>query len=351
VKEFQIINQIFKDLAKNSDNKKSNLNLLIDAKNLCDDTAEIRFKKNQIMAISKDIFVEDIHFRLTDDVEKIAAKLLTTNLSDLASTGATPICYLFGFGKSEKCNEKFLKSFARGLKKIQDQYNISLIGGDTVKSKNIFFSITIFGVKNSANILDRSNGQENDLIFVSGNIGDAFLGLNLSDKKKNFKKKLANLLSKKEINFLEKKHFEPTARVELGNNLAKLKLANAAIDVSDGLIADLNHICISSNLEAEIDLEKIPLSLEAKKILKNSNYFKISDLISAGDDYELVFTAAEKNQKKISQLAKKLNIKITNIGKMKKNFADKKTDKNQKNHVSIFQNNKKITLSKFGYEH
>ena len=323
--EFQIIKKYFLPLT----NKTSA------AKNLEDDVAKISLKKNEYLVLSKDLIIEDIHFKKADGAYKIASKLLLTNLSDLAASGAKPLYYMLGFSSGKNLDEKFVDNFCLGLKDIGKKYKISLIGGDSISSPDrLFFSITILGIKNKNDAdLKRSAGKKEDLIFVSGTIGDAFLGLQIR------KNKLP------ENDYLLSRHFFPTAQTKLGLILAKNKLAHAAIDLSDGLLADLNHICQTSKLDAIIYQDKIPLSKEAKLFLKHNNNFSISDLISGGDDYELIFSVNKKFQKEIATLSKKLKTPLTCIGKLTK-------PKTRQPKISLLNNlNQPITISKYGYKH
>ncbi len=302
VQEFQLIHRFFKPLTKN---KKA-------ARGLADDVAQI-----SDLVVSKDIFVEDVHFLRADGGFKIASKLLRTNLSDLASAGAAPLYYMLGFSKNKETDEKFLRDFSLGLQSLQNEFGLYLIGGDTVKSDKLFFSITIFGKATKGKTLSRNAAKNGDLIYVSGKIGDAFIGRT----------------SKASSYFIDR-HFFPTPRIELGKKLIEKNLSKCAIDVSDGLLADLNHICQASGLEAKIDLEKIPFS--------QKNPQKPLELISAGDDYELIFAVNPKNQKKISALAQEIGLDLTCIG----NFTESSSPA-----VSLHKNNKKIKLAKLGYEH
>jgi thiamine-monophosphate kinase len=319
MKEFQLIEKFFKPLTKS--NKA--------AQGLIDDVAKISLKKNEELVLSKDLFVEDVHFLAKDGAFKIASKLLRANLSDLASSGAKPLHYVLGFSKNKNTDENFFLEFARGLKLLQDEFSLSLIGGDTVSSDKLFFSITIFGVAKKGKILSRSQAQVGDLIFVSGTIGDAFLGRTLlkSDK------------------YLRDRHFFPTPRIKLGEQLLKKNLSQCAIDISDGLLSDLRHICQSSELAAEINLDQVPISASAKKILQKNSQIKILDLASAGDDYELIFSVNPKNLQKVYRLRKALGLDLTCIGEFK-NSDDKKFSLNVYD-----KKNQKIQIKKFGYEH
>jgi len=323
--EFQIIKKHFLPLT----------NKVSAARNLEDDVAKISLKKNEYLVVSKDLIIEDIHFKKSDGAYKIASKLLISNLSDLAASGAKPLYYMLGFSCHKNLDKKFITDFCSGLKDIGKKYKISLIGGDSSSSPDrLFFSITIFGIKNKNDAsLSRNSGKDGDLLFASGKLGDAFLGLQIS---KNKSQKNDYLLSR---------HFFPTARIKLGLALAKNKLSTAAIDVSDGLLADLNHICQASKLDATIYQNKIPISKEAQLFLKQNNNFSISDLISGGDDYELIFSVNKKFQKEIEALSQKLKTPLTCIGELSKS-------KNKQPKIFLLDDsNQPITISKYGYKH
>lgn len=323
--EFSLIEKYFKPLT-NGDSV---------ARGLADDVAKISLKKNEELVVSKDMFVENVHFLAADGGFKIASKLLRTNLSDIAAAGGKPLYYSLGFAKNKNCDEKFLKDFCRGLKELQNEFGLCLIGGDTVSSKEMFFSITIFGTIKKGKILSRNQAKDGDLIFTSGTIGDAALGLRIK-LGEDF-----NKFDKKEKNYLLERHFFPTPQINLGIKLLEKNLSNCAIDISDGLLADLRHLCEESKLAAEIYLPKIPFSSAAQKL---SNPQKL-DLLSGGDDYELLFAVKPRNQKKLLDLAKSLKLNLSCIGSFKK-------PANKKFTITLRdEENKKITIKKFGYEH
>lgn len=323
--EFSLINQYFRPLINN----------LGEAQNFKDDVAIIA---NGNLVVSKDVMVENIHFCLRDGGYNIAQRLLRTNLSDIAASGCKPLYYLLGFSKNQDVDENFLSEFNRALNEINQEFKIGLIGGDTVKSPNcLFFSLTIFGQKNEE-ILARQNAEIEDLIFTSGNIGDAFLGRLISEEK-------IKISTKEEGNYLKNRYFKPTPRIKLGLELNQKQLSNCAIDISDGLLADLKQICFSSNLKATIYLEKILFSQSAENILQKQKSLSKLDLISAGDDYELIFTAKKEKQKPIENLAQKLQIPLTQIGYLEK------IQKNEEPGVTLFSQGQTININKFGYEH
>ncbi len=308
IAEFSIIEDYFKPLTNNNKS----------ARNLGDDTAILTLKQDEELVISKDLMVEDIHFLLKDGGFKIAAKLLLTNLSDLAAAGAKPVAYMLGFSKNNNVNKKFIKDFADGLKKVQDQYKLDLIGGDTVFTNDkLFFSITIFGKTKKNQILSRKNAKNNDLIFVTGNIGDAYLSRVMGQEK------------------YDNKHFFPTPLIDFAQALLKNNLSKCAIDISDGLLADLKHICDQSKISAFINLPQMPVSDKKVDLL---------DLISAGDDYQLIFSANKKNHTKILELAKKMAIKVSNIGVFRKTAT-------KPDIIAMNSQNKKVIIKKYGYQH
>ena len=235
--------------------------------------------------------------------EDIAFRSCVAALSDLAACGARPQWYSIALTLPE-LDEDWLKGYSSGLKKFSEEYRIPLIGGDTTKG-SLTISVQVMGEVDTGKALLRSKAKADQLIFVSGVIGDAYLGLiELQNDPK----------SDKNVN----SYLYPKARIGLG--LGLIDLATAAIDISDGLIQDLELICNSSGVGAEIYLEKIPTS-------KNN---KTLELINSGDDYELCFTADEDKLDQIINLSKTLNIPLTEIGRITSSRELILYDKDQK---------------------
>jgi thiamine-monophosphate kinase len=320
--EFKLINKYFHPLTNNS----------IESQKLEDDVAIL----SDNIVVSKDLLAQDVHFRISDGAYNIANRLIRSNLSDIASSGSTPLHYMLGFCKNKHTDDQFLTQFSKALKEINQEFNIHLLGGDTIKSTDkLFFSITIFG-KTNGSILSRNNARPGDLIFVSGNIGDAFLGrMILEDKIQT---------TKNNSDYLISRYYKPNPRIQLGQELIKHNLSKCAIDISDGLFSDIKHICRASNLKSTILHNKIPLSRQAKDILQKNKNISHMDLFSAGDDYELIFTTAKDNENKIYDLSEELQIPLTKIGSL---------ESSQKNNqpITLIQDNKEIKIDKFGYEH
>ena len=220
--------------------------------------------------------------------DDIAYRSCVIALSDLAACGARPKWYSIAITLPQ-VEHSWLNSFSVGLQKFSDEYRIPLIGGDTTKGK-LSITVQVMGEVDSNKAILRSTAKEKQLIFVSGIIGNAYLGLKeLSDKT--------------DSGSFSKAYLEPKAHIDLGLKLSGI--ASACIDISDGLLQDLNLICQSSNVGAEIYLEKIPTSISEKSL----------ELINSGDDYELCFTVDEDKYEELMNVSKILNIPITLIGK------------------------------------
>ena len=218
----------------------------------------------------------------------IAYRSCVIALSDLAACGARPKWYSIAITLPQ-VEHSWLNGFSVGLQKFSDEYRIPLIGGDTTKGK-LSITVQVMGEVDSNKAILRSTAKENQLIFVSGIIGNAYLGL----------KELRDNLG---TGSYSKAYLEPKAHIDLGLKLSDI--ASACIDISDGLLQDLNLICQSSNVGAEIYLEKIPTSISEKSL----------ELINSGDDYELCFTVDEDKYEELMNVSKILNIPITLIGK------------------------------------
>lgn len=285
-----------------------------------DDAARFCVGDDEEIVVSKDLMLEDVHFFRRDGGFNIGSKLLRVNLSDLAASGARPLYYMLGFSKG--AGEDFLREFCAGLKDAQDEFGLSLIGGDTVRaSDKLCFSLTIFGVRKKGANLARKNAQDADLIFVSGEIGAAHLG---------FLQNSGQLGGENGL----KAYFAPCPRVDLGVALLKNGLSDCAIDVSDGFLADLRHICKASNLDGVVFLDKIPMVKE----------LDFKQALSGGEDYELIFTVKKEDKNSVLELAKKLKISLTCVGYMKKSQNSAK--------VRVLDgNNNEILIEKYGYRH
>ena len=235
-------------------------------------------------------------------------ELMVSSISDLICKGVKPEYYFIsGSGNKNHFTKKNLKMISKSLNEEQKKYNLKLSGGDTVTSKKISFSITTIGF--SSNIIERNKARLNDDIYVTGNIGDSFLGLQLIKKKIKISSKLKN--------YFINQFYCPNLPHKIYKEI--YKFANTSMDVSDGLISDMFKLINKQKLSFEININKIPISNMLKSYLKKHNKKKINFLFK-GDDYQILFTSSKKNRKLIKNISKKMNQKITLIGKINNKF-------------------------------
>tara|TARA_B100002052_G_scaffold95655_1_gene88326 strand:- start:4116 stop:5078 length:963 start_codon:yes stop_codon:yes gene_type:complete len=290
--EFEIIKKYFKKLSINNPA----------ANELNDD---VFFDKKKKLVVSVDTYNEGIHFPDFKFPNLIIKKIIRSSISDLISKGVKPSYYFIsGSGNKKKFTEANLKKISNSLHNEQNKYKIKISGGDTTYSNKVSFSITSIGF--SKKIIKRNKAIVNDDIYVTGNIGDAYLGLLSIKNKIKIKKKLKK--------YFINKFYCPTLPINIQKHLSKF--ANTSIDVSDGLFSDLYKLINSQNLSYEIYLEKIPISKKLNNYLKTNNKKNIINYLSKGDDYQIIFTAPKSKRSLIKLYSKKMNQKITLIGKI-----------------------------------
>ena len=283
-----------------------------------DDCALLDFKQATQLAISTDMLVAGRHFFADVNPYSLGHKALAVNLSDLAAMGAKPIAFTLALALP-KADETWLNQFSQGLFVLADVYDCELIGGDTTATDGpLTISISIFGETKKA--LRRDHAQVGDDIWVSHTLGDARLALAVLRKE-------IELSENDQGKIMPRLHI-PQARIELG--LALNTIAHAAIDVSDGLSGDLAHILKASHCGATICVDDIPVSDVLKKQPLATRY---TFSLTGGDDYELCFTAAKKQRLAINQLAKKLQLPLTRIGRIEQNLGLRIVDRQCKEMV------------------
>ncbi|MDB6060091.1 MAG: thiamine-monophosphate kinase [Verrucomicrobiaceae bacterium] len=265
-----------------------------------DDCALITPPAGHQLAISVDTLVADVHFPALGNPELIAQKALRSNLSDLAAMGAQPLAFTLALTLPNS-NEKWLAAFSRGLRACAQEFDIALIGGDTTRGPQHVITIQVMGSIPNGSALTRSGANVGDIIFITGTLGDARAAL-------DYLSTPMQKLNKAQQFFLQR-YYTPTPRVQFAQSLRGI--ANSAIDISDGLSADLTHILERSNVGAQIELENLPIST-ALKIHNDAQQFALH----GGDDYELCFTAAKSRVEEITALAQKFSIPITAIGEI-----------------------------------
>ena len=313
------------DLIKNYFSKLSRLN-----KASLDLNDDVFFDKNKSLVISIDTYNEGVHFIDFKKPDLVIKKILRSSISDLVCKGVSPKYYFIsGSGNKKTFTKKNLSKISNSLKQEQNKYGILLCGGDTTFSNKLSFSITSVGY--SKNIIYRNKVKLNDDIYVTGYLGDSFVGLKILQNKIKTTKKLKN--------YFIKKYFEPEIQIKLTRKL--LKFANSSIDISDGLIDDLKKMMNKQKLSYKILEEKIPISKNLLNYIKKNN-LKKTDFISNGDDYQILFTASADKSRIISATSKNLGINISKIGKIGLN--------NKKSHI-IDQKGEHLLIKKQGYKH
>ena len=315
--EFDIIKKYFSNLVKSN---KSSLDL----------NDDVFFDKKKSLVISIDTYNEGVHFFDFKYPELVIKKILRSSISDLICKGVLPKYYFIsGSGNKKTFTHKNLSKISNSLKQEQNKYGIFLCGGDTTFSNKLSFSITSVGY--SKNIIYRNKAKFNDDIYVTGNLGDSFIGLKILQKKIKMNRKLQN--------YFIKNYFKPEIQIKLTKEL--IKFANSSIDLSDGLIDDLAKMINKQKLSYQLWEEKIPLSKHLLNYLKKNN-LKKSNFISNGDDYQILFTAGSDKSRIIQSTSKKLGIKITKIGKIILN--------NKKSSI-ITKKGKYLLIKNSGYKH
>ena len=270
--------------------------------NFENDGAYLNVSKNEKIVTSTDTIVEGVDFFTNDSADSIAHKIICYNLSDISSMGATPYCFSLSLGLPKKISKKWLHTFSLKILKLQKKYKFFLLGGDIAQTKHIIISATFFGKISKSKIIRRDGAKINDDIWVTGSLGNSFAGLML---KKNIIKENDSIKK-----FFIQKYLYPNPCM-IGNNLRFI--ATSSIDISDGFFGDLDKLLYPKNLGANINIKSIPILPKLKNLIR-LHRIKINRLLSAGDDYEILFTSNAKRRNYINSLSKKIKIKITKVG-------------------------------------
>lgn len=267
-----------------------------------DDCAVLVPPRGQRLVSSIDTQVSGVHFPEHTRPDKIAARALHCAVSDLAAMGAEPLWFSLAI-TLPTIDEGWLEEFSRGLFEAAELYQIQLIGGDTTKG-SLAISLHVQGAVPEQHVLLRSGAQVGDQIFVSGSLGDAAAGLAVIEKRLDTDERSAD--------FLKFRFYSPQARVRLG--LLLRYIATSCIDVSDGLLADLGHICEASGVGAVLDSRKLPLS---PALLASVPPRQALDwALSGGDDYQLCFSVSADQAEELKAKAKKQSIDVNCIGEI-----------------------------------
>jgi thiamine-monophosphate kinase len=284
-----------------------------------DDCALLDVPTGQSLAISTDMLVAGQHFFPGTDPYRLGRKSLAVNLSDLAACAALPRHALLSLALPE-ANEAWLAAFSEGFWSLADAWDVELIGGDTTRGP-LTISVTIMGEVDARHALRRDAARDGDVLWLSGCTGEAALGLAClqdSHPGSEMSGALSAVLTDEQRRQCLKRLEDPTPRVLLGQNLRGV--ANSAIDISDGLLADLGHVLQASGLRADIELSQLPCAPALKQV--NDQALQRRCLLSGGDDYELLFTASLSMTGRIQDIADALQLPLTRIGTLHKAVGD-----------------------------
>ena len=286
-----LINSYLKKLSKNNP---SSLNL----------NDDVFFDKTKKLVISVDTYNEGVHFLNFKKPDLVIRKIIRSSISDIYSKGVKPnYFFLAGSGKKEHFTKKNMSLINKSLSNEQNRFNIKLSGGDTTFSKILSFTVMSIGYSNK--IVYRNKAKNGDDIYITGNVGDSYIGLKV-------------LQNKIKLNSIQKKYFidkyySPILPINFSSHL--FKVANCSMDISDGLIIDLNKLINKQKLGYLIDIDKIPNSNHLKLLIKNKKLNKL-DYLFNGDDYQILFTASKSKRKYINKMSSKMNQKISIIGQI-----------------------------------
>ena len=295
--EFELIARYFAPLARGFPG----------AYGLLDDVALITPASGNELAVKTDTIVAGIDFLPDDPANLVARKALRVNLSDLAAKGAAPRTYLLDLVLPNTVDEAWIADFSAGLAHDQAEYGIHLIGGDMSSTSGpITIAVTAIGEVPIGRVIRRGGAQAGDTVFVTGTIGDAALGLSVL-------RAALPSLDAASAAFLVDRYRLPQPRVSLGPQL--IGIATAALDVSDGLVADLRHICAVSRLSAVIETRLVPLS-PAARVAIDDDPERLATTLTGGDDYEILFTGPPAATARVGVLSRLFDTPIAPIGCM-----------------------------------
>jgi thiamine-monophosphate kinase len=308
-----------------------------EALGLRDDAAVIALPAGQELVVSCDTIVEGVHFLADDPPETIAHKALAVNLSDLAAKGARPYAYLLALTLPEEPAAPWLESFTSGLRALQDEAGIMLVGGDTTRTPGpLSLTITVLGLVPQGTSVPRRAAKAGDCLYVTGTIGDSYLGLCLLQQPD-----LAETwaLTKEDVAFLVRRYRKPEPRTTL--TTAIRNCAESAIDVSDGLVGDVEKLCHVSHVNAEIELDLVPLSSPARKAVAKDREL-LERIIVAGDDYEIAAALPATRSAKFETEAGRAGVAVAAIGTIRPGEGE----------VTVLdRDGHRLTLTRKGFSH
>ena len=281
-------------------------------KGIGDDASITQIQNGRFLISTSDILIEDIHFKLSfTSAHHLGKKSLAVNISDIAAMGGIPRFFLVSLGIPRHISVEFIDEFTGGLLETAQSFQTYLVGGDTSLSPDkLIISITLLGEALPGQEIYRNTAQIGDQIFVTGNLGDSALGLETLKNRRD--------LSGVEDSFMDiiERHINPTPRVHEGRIIAENHIASAMIDISDGLLSDLRHICDQSKVGAKLWLSRLPTSEVFQKYARDITDRPMDLSLNGGEDYELLFTVERSNVDLLNEVKRKFETKVTHIGEI-----------------------------------
>ena len=279
-------------------------------KGIGDDCAVIVRNEASVWLLTMDTLIETVHFdRRFHPPGKLGRKAVAVNVSDIAAMGGTPVFVLFSAGLPPGFDQDWFTAFSHGMAEACREYGCTIIGGDTVASPAGFnFSLTLIGEATAGRVVYRSGARPGDTIWVSGELGWAAAGLSL----------LSHDIAPDNHDFdrFRERHWNPSARVELGNRLAAAGLARSMMDLSDGLATDLAHLCVQSGVGARIEAARLPGPDTLAEAARLTGADPMAWALAGGEDFELLFTADPAAGELLGQLGRDLGLALTPVGRI-----------------------------------
>ncbi len=303
-------------------------------KSIGDDTSVTLPSPGSVLLTTTDTLVESTHFeRPYTPARLLGRKALSVSLSDIAAMGGAPLFFLVSITFPAGIDKKYIDGIYDGFKSCSDEFGVPLIGGNTARAPIVTISTTVLGeVKRGREVL-RSGARPGEIIFVTGTPGDSALGLKVL--RNHGLKALKGRFKRAAL-----RHLDPAPRLSAGQELSRLKLATSMIDVSDGVALDLKRLTQASGAGAEICLSGFPISKELKLFSETTGSPWVPLALSGGEDYELLFTARPKDEKKIAALSRSLGLKMTRIGRVTETGLN-----------VIGADGRPVELKRLGFEH
>lgn len=280
-----------------------------------DDAAVTVERENTCLLTTTDILIEGIHFSLEySQPYQLGRKLLSISLSDIAAMGGEPLFFLVSIALPRECSVEFLEELYEGIGDCASEFGVYLIGGNTSASDGkVILGSTLLGEAGKDEVITRGGAHPGDIVYVTGTLGDAALGLKVLKGSKG--SAAGRDILKGPCREAVKRHLDPMPRVKAGRALAEKRLATSMIDISDGLVREIKRLASASGVDAVIESHKLPLSETLKeRVSKDPGEMNLA--LAGGEDYELLFTSPPEKTQFIIELARELDLPITPVGKI-----------------------------------